>query len=88
LLFPCSNQASHPADVGIGVAILTNSFNRPRVFGTMGGRECSYCGSYFDFAGQETALMPYLQHDVDRMQAAGYLVMKDEEVFYEEEYWA
>jgi uncharacterized protein (DUF1786 family) len=41
---------------------------------------CRYCGGYFIYAGEESALTPYLEHDFQRLNAMGYYTMKDEEL--------
>jgi len=83
-LYCCLDYLSHPFPVDIGVAVLTNYFYSPNVQAVMERRVCSYCGQSFFLAGQETALTPYLQHDVERFQSSRYHVMKDEEILLTE----
>jgi len=80
LLFQCANHVSHVSDADIGVAIVTNSQNKPHVIETMGGKVCSVCGGNFELTLQETVLTPYLQYDLERFRLSRYHVMKDEEL--------
>ena len=84
LLFHCANHGSHASDADVGVAIVTNSQNRPYVIEAIGRKVCSVCGGNFEFTLQETALTPYLQYDVDRFRLSKYHVMKDEELLLQE----
>ncbi|MEM2896518.1 MAG: hypothetical protein QXG01_02920 [Candidatus Bathyarchaeia archaeon] len=78
ILYNCSNWILHPDMVG--VAVLTNYFKRPLVQAQMETMFCRYCGGYFIYAGEESALVPYLEHDFQRLDAMGYYTMKDEEL--------
>jgi hypothetical protein len=81
LIFECINASNHGPGSQIGVAVLTNSFYAPMVIRKMDEKICSICGEPFFQVRQESALIPLLQHDIDRMTRSGYNVLKDEEVF-------
>jgi len=80
LLFNCSNHQNHPDDSEIGIAVITNESRMPQVQATMEERICSLCGAPFENVGEESALTPYLTHDMERFQTSGYAIMKDDEV--------
>ena len=80
LLFNCSNYEQHEEDSEIGMAIITNQARAPQVRTTMEDRVCSLCGAPFENVSEESALTPYLTHDVERFKSYGYAVLKDDEV--------
>lgn len=82
LLFRCSNFAEHPSDSQIGVAVIANPYYAPLVHEAMANRVCSVCGGPFEFIGHESALVPYLALDIERLSAGGFNIMKDEEVIW------
>ncbi|MBS7650464.1 MAG: hypothetical protein QXI59_00900 [Candidatus Bathyarchaeia archaeon] len=80
LLFNCTNYQNHPEDSEIGIAVITNGSRISQVQATMCERVCSLCGAPFEEVGQESALTPYLVHDIERFRSSGYAIMKDDEV--------
>ena len=80
LLFDCSNYQEHEDDSEIGMAIITNQARAPQVRATMEDRVCSLCGAPFENVSEESALTPYLPHDVERFKSYGYAILKDDEV--------
>ncbi|MBS7623538.1 hypothetical protein KEJ39_07700 [Candidatus Bathyarchaeota archaeon] len=62
------------------MAIITNRLRAPQVMATMEDRVCSLCGAPFENIGEESALTPYLAHDIERFKSCGYAVLKDDEV--------
>jgi hypothetical protein len=80
LLFRCENSANHPSDSQIGVAVIANPYYGPLVQDAMANSVCSICGSPFEFLGQESALLPYLAFDVERLTSMGFNIIKDEEL--------
>lgn len=80
VLFSCSNAQEHPDDAEMGIAVITNESRAPQVVTTMSDRICSLCGAPFENIGQESALTPYLGHDVERYKSYGYAILKDDEV--------
>jgi hypothetical protein len=83
MLYCCSNYANHPEGAPVGVAILTNYYYRPLVLSEMARRICTTCGGEMVFAGQESALTLFLQHDIERLKGYGYYIMKDEELMWQ-----
>jgi hypothetical protein len=80
LLFNCSNYEQHEEDSEIGMAIITNQARAPQVRATVEDRVCSLCGAPFENVSEESALTPYLTHDVERFKSYGYAILKDDEV--------
>ena len=80
VLFGCSNAQEHPDDAEMGIAVITNDLGAQQVITTMSDRVCSLCGAPFDNIGQESALTPYLGHDIERFQSYGYAILKDDEI--------
>jgi len=64
----------------MGIAVITNESRAPQVVTTMSDRICSLCGAPFENIGQESALTPYLGHDIERYTSYGYAILKDDEV--------
>lgn len=80
LLFNCSNYENHPEDAEIGIAVITNQERSALITSTMSERICTVCGSEFSPVTEESALTPYLTHDIDRFKSSGYAIMKDVEI--------
>ncbi len=62
------------------MAIITNQARAPQVRATVEDRVCSLCGAPFENVSEESALTPYLTHDVERFKSYGYAILKDDEV--------
>ena len=80
LLFGCSNFEEHPDDAEKGIAVITNDSRTQQVMSVMEERICSLCGAPFETLGEESALTPYLNLDIERFRSSGYAILKDDEI--------